>query len=174
MTIVNSFFTVGLYRAALKQVHGERFNLADLFRGENTVRAMLANTVYQIAVVVSAVALVLPAFVVAMLGILTVPIALEHGEGARNSFKRSWSALRKHWLAATLFVTIAGLMSISGAVLFYLGVFVTTPLLYLCVARLYENCLGSTDADDGNTMVNDGITLEMPLPPRIGVEGVHT
>lgn len=159
LTAANAFFTVGLYRAALKQVRGEHFNLVDLFHGKNTVRAMMANTVYQLAVVLSATALLLPAFVIAGLGILTVPIALEQGEGVVNAFKQSWEILKKNWWAATLFTLIAGLMSASGMIIFYLGVFLTTPLLYLSVALLHRNCFGVTQT-------SDGITIDMPLPPE--------
>ena len=166
LAVVNAFFCVGLYRAAAKQVVGEPFGVADLFRGRSTGNALLANLIYQAAVVAAGVFLVLPGFIAAGVGILTVPIALYQNKSPIGSLRASYVVLKEEWGNATLFVLLAALFSYSGGILFYIGVIFTTPILYLCAAILYADKFAVARPVPG-------ITLDMPLPPPAAMESPH-
>ena len=166
----SAFMYGGLFRMAVRQVRGLPLELKDIFRGGPLFGRMLGAMLLlglsgyfleavcvgpmglltwrhgPIAAIIAAgiigVVLLL-ALELALAGLLLPSFALmADGDGALTALKRSIRAMKAQWAAAAGFVFVLGALWYAGALLCYVGLLATTPMIFLVCALAYRDMVG--------------------------------
>lgn len=180
-TIIGSFFMVGMFRMALKQIRGESISVGDLFSGGDAVLPMIGAQL-MVAVVLYAAALVaivpmvvmivgkndlfwIPAIIAVVLmtilntRLFLVPAIVADGRGgAVGSLKQSFEATKGQTLNAFLLMVVLGLVMVLGALACGIGLLFAFPIFPLTIAIVYRDLLGIESGMRGPQ-------LDIPLPP---------
>lgn len=159
--VLGAFFAGGWMRMAIRQVRGERLSLGDLFSGFGFFLPMLIFEILMSAVPLAlmlegtaltakaGVGIVVLLWVVVgigslfWLGLCWPAIALiADGEGLGKALARSAAAMKQDWLMAALYTLAFGAILVLSAIPCYLGLFITSPMMYLSGALCYRDMIG--------------------------------
>lgn len=180
-TIIGSFFMVGMFRMALKQIRGESISVGDLFSGGDAVLPMIgANLLIGLIIMAAALVAVIPmvtmivaknslAWIPGIIAVVLitllntrlflVPAIVADGRGgALGSVKQSFEATNGQTLNAFLLMIVLGLVMILGALACGIGLLFAYPIFPLTIAIVYRDLLGT----EGGMR---GPQLDIPLPP---------
>lgn len=166
-TAVSAFLLGGLFRAACKQVRGERIAVGDLFGASSVFgQVVLATLLVELLTAIAIGAAVIPCAIAAVLlrdqigafavwgavvfaGIafavvtsrlmLAIPLVVDGRQRAVPAIRKSWTALHGRTLAAIVFHALAAILSVLGAILLGIGVLLTLPVYYVAVALVYQD-----------------------------------
>jgi len=158
--ILTALMQGGFLRMAIKQTRGEDIQISDLFGAGDRIGAIIVGQLLlSIASGLGALLCVIPGFIVAGRGMLTLPIAVDQNVGGNEAFSKSWDALKNDTLNAVLFVIVAGLVSLLGALACGIGVLFTAPIGPLAIAIVYRDFF-NTERQMAEPRLN------VPLPPQ--------
>jgi len=131
----------GMYRAAFKQLQGEKISASDLWSGgEFTVSIFLAQFGIMILAIIGFMLCILPVFIVQGLVFLTFPIIVKEKLGPIEAIKKSIDLCKQDWLMFTLFAFVVGFIAQIGVYACYIGIAVTIPLQFIITAVAYRDC----------------------------------
>ncbi len=138
--VIDGVLLGGLFRIACAQVRGEPISAADLFGVTDVlVELVLGSAMLGVALTAAASFCAFPAFVLAGVWMFTIPLIVDGRLRAFAAFGQSWEALKGHWLSASIFHVIAGLIAGLGLCCGVIGLVFTMPLYSLSVAILYRD-----------------------------------
>ena len=141
------FMMGGAYRAAFKQLRGERIQFRDLFSGRDCYWRLLGATVMQfLLVMIGMVLCIIPAFIVAGLLFFTPPLIAERNMGVFEAMRASRDVTRRNWLMFTIFAILVQLIASIGSQACYVGLLVTWPLTFTISAVAFRDCFGVAGA----------------------------
>jgi uncharacterized membrane protein len=150
VTIYLVFTLCGMFRAAMKQIHGEKIEVSDLWKGGRYVLPMiLLYIVNSFLTCIGVLLCFFPAFIVQGLVYLSYPILVREDCGPIEAVQKSWGLAKKDWLMFTLFALVVGIVAQAGAYLCLIGIFFTFPLQFTIAAVAYRDCFESGAADSG-------------------------
>lgn len=136
--MVQGVLVGGLYKMALKQIDGGDIRVGDVFAiGGVAPGLALAGLITAMGTYLGLMILVIPGVIFAGLVMFTMPAVVE-GFGAVDAVKRSFEALKRSWHLAMLFVWVAWMIVVAGALLCGVGLLFTAPLYVLAVAVQYR------------------------------------
>jgi len=159
-TVLGALLQGGLMRMAIKQTRGEEIQVSDLFAAGDRVGAIIVGQLlYNIAMGLGFWLCVIPGFIVAGRGMLTLPIAVDQNVGGNEAFSKSWDALKNDTLNAILFMIVVGLVSALGILGFGIGLLITAPIAPLAIAIVYRDFF-NTERQMAEPRLN------VPLPPQ--------
>lgn len=145
--VVAFWLTIGLYRAALRQVDGEvpgtghlRGNLPALPRVMGA--AALAGAVTSLGLVLC----VVPGLLATGRLQFAVPLAIDRGLSPVEALRASWEATRADTLGYTLHALAVGMLSGLGAHACGVGMVLTWPLFFTATAVAYRDVFGPPPA----------------------------
>lgn len=129
-----------IVQVALKQIRGEGASISALMEiGDVLGKLALLGAIQSVLSTIAGLLCVLPAFVVGALLMFAVPLVIDQKLEPLDAIRRSFDMLNSQWLMALLFVIVAWLVSLSGAILCCVGAVLTIPLYYLSVTVLYND-----------------------------------
>jgi uncharacterized membrane protein len=130
----------GLYRMAIKQVRGEPIQISDLWSVTDVIGQLaLGGLLMGLSIGLASLACYLPAFIVAGLLMLTIPLIVDQKMGAIDAMTRSWNTLKQEWLMAAVLYFVLTFIASIGVVALYIGMLFTYPLLFLGTALVYRD-----------------------------------
>ncbi|MAS94501.1 MAG: hypothetical protein CMO55_14980 [Verrucomicrobiales bacterium] len=101
-----------------------------------------------LAAVVGALVLMFLFALVTAVGNFAMLLILDCEISAGQAIRLSWEVTRMHWFKIALFSIVANLLTIAGALVLYVGVFVTGALSTMAMVHLYIRAFGD-EADQG-------------------------
>ena len=136
-----SYITGGMYKAAFKQIRGEKIAVSDIWSGGDLIFKILgANIVITLLTLTGALFCYFPAFVVGGWLYFTLPLIVQKGLGVFDAISQSFELTKKGWFMFTLFAFVVGMISQIGVYACYVGIVFTLPLLYTISAVAYVDC----------------------------------
>ncbi len=142
MLVYVSYVMGGMYKAAFKQIRGEKIETSDVWSGGFALGLKIAgaNIVITMLVIAGAMLCYVPAFIVAGLVYFTVPLIVKKEMGISEALSRSYEITKKDWLMFTLFAFVAGMIAQIGTYACYIGIIFTLPLMYTISAVAFMDC----------------------------------
>jgi len=139
-TMVSGFLVGGMIHMASNQVRGRAPQIEDLFSVTDCwFDLLLAALLLGAAMALGTVLCVIPGLIVFGLFMLGIPLVVEGRLPATGALIQSWEALKAQWLTVTVFHIFLILVTMSGVLLCFVGVFFTGPLYALSIAILYHD-----------------------------------
>ena len=130
----------GLYRMALKQIRGQEISVGDMFSVTDVLPALIvASLVVAVEVSIGNIFCYVPGIIAGGLLMFAVPFAVDYRGSGMEAVSGSFSTLSGQWLLAALFYLVVSLIGGAGALARGIGVLVTTPLMILSIALLYND-----------------------------------
>lgn len=158
-----AFLLAGAYKSAMKQLRGEAFSVGDLFSGGDCfLRVLGAVLLMAILAAIGGMICIIPAFIVQGLCFFTLPLVVERRMGPIQAIQASIEATKKDWLMFTLFALAVHVIASLGAVLCYVGLLASYPLLFTITAVAYRDVFGVAGASSPNS-------YSPPPPPDYGM-----
>ena len=150
VAVANGLFLGGMFRLACLQVRGHPIRVADLFGITDVLgELVIGSAIWGVAVTAAASFCVIPAFLLAGVWMFMIPLIVDGRLSAMEAISRSWHALKRQWLTATLFQIVAGFLAGLGACL-CLGLFLSMPLYCLSITVLYRDFFLAGGAKGGD------------------------
>jgi uncharacterized membrane protein len=152
MLALSAFLLAGAYKSAMKQLRGEAFSIGDLFSGGDCFLRVL-GVILLIAILgsIGAMLCILPGLIVQGLCFFAIPLVVERGMGPVAAIQASIEATKKDWLMFTAFAFVVGLIAGAGAILCYVGMLASYPLLFLITSVAYRDVFGVAGASNPQT-----------------------
>jgi hypothetical protein len=138
---VNGFFLGGMFRMACRQIRGKRVRAGDLFSVTDVLGELALGSAIYGGCCAFAFALLagIPGLILAGVWMFTIPLIVDARMPAVQAMGQSWRVLKRQWLMATAFHTVAYLLAGVGFCLFCVGLLLTMPLYCLSIAVLYHD-----------------------------------
>ncbi len=136
-----SYVMAGMYKAAFKQIRGEKIEVSDIWTGGSlTMKILGANIMITFFTLIGAVMCYLPAFIVGGWLYFTLPLIVKKGAGVFEAMSQSFDLTKKDWLMFTLFAFVVSMIGQVGVYACYIGIVFSLPLLYTISAVAYVDC----------------------------------
>jgi uncharacterized membrane protein len=131
--------TAGYFLAANKISQGEVLVYPDFFRGfEYYVPLVLVTVIGQFLTVIGLFVLIIPGIYLMVAYLFSSLMVLFGGFEFWNALEYSRKVIQIQWFKFFLFVVLAGVLNIAGAMLFFVGLAVTMPITYFAIYYLFE------------------------------------
>lgn len=150
ITVIGVFFvagplTAGFYIYANKVANDEPRTFSDFFSGFNqTGQLGLGMLVMAILVMVGMFFFVIPGIYLAIAYGFMIPLISLGGMEFWDAMETSRKVISKNWWWFLLFAIVVGVISASGQILLYVGMFVTMPIAYCIQYAAFESIMGET------------------------------
>jgi hypothetical protein len=136
-----AFVSVGMFRAAFKQLDGQKIELSDVWSGGDLVgRMTLTILLVGLLTVIGALLCYLPAFIVGGVLYFAQPLVVRKGLSATEALSASYELAKQDWLMFTLFAFVVSLIAQIGVYACYIGIIFSLPLTYTIGAFAYRDC----------------------------------
>jgi hypothetical protein len=166
VSLIQAYFSCGLYRAAFKQLQGGRIEVRDLFSGGDCfLRGLGATILVGIAVSIGAVLCIIPGFIAAGMFFFTMPLIVHRGLGVTDAMRASWNVGTQNMLMFTLFAFVVSLIAQAGAYACYVGLLATYPLHFTMGVIAYRDCFGVAGARSYASPATQAAAYGVPPPP---------
>ena len=144
-----AFVFAGAYRAAFRQLRGQRTTIGELFsEGDTVLRVIGVYLLMAVFVMIGAIFCILPAYVMAGTLHYSVPLVVERNLGVTEALRASWDATKAHWIQFTLFGLVIQLIAQLGSLACGVGALITFPLFFTITVSAYKDMFGVTGARD--------------------------
>ncbi len=146
--VLTAIVGLGLVRIALNFYKGEESHIETLVSCYHLFpKYFLAFIIYILAVGFGLFLFIIPGIYISLRLWFFDYFLVDEECGAVESLKKSFGATKGNVLKLLLFLLIAGLVNLVGALVLLVGLFVTIPLTILATAFVYKEISGS-DNDD--------------------------
>ena len=143
MLLASAILFTGAYRAAFRQLRGERTTISELFSdGETVLRVIGAYLLIAVLAMIGSIFCVFPAYIVAGTLHYAVPLVIERNLGVTDALSASWNATKAHWFQFTLFGLVIQLIAQLGSLVCGIGLLVTFPLFFTITVAAYKDMFG--------------------------------
>ena len=131
----------GLFHYYLKLIRGEKAELADAFVGFNVAfgALLLVSLVSLLLAGVGFLLCLLPGIYLSVAWILAVPLAMEKRLAFWDAMEVSRKVVSRHWWQFFGLLLVSALLNLLGALVCFVGVFITSPLTGLALMYAYED-----------------------------------
>ena len=147
--LASAILFTGAYRAAFRQLRGERTTIGELFsEGDTVLRVIGAYLLIAVFAMIGSIFCILPAYVVAGTLHYAVPLVIERNLGVTDALRASWDATKAHWFQFTLFGLVIQLIAQLGSLVCGIGLLVTFPLFFTITVAAYKDMFGVKGARD--------------------------
>jgi uncharacterized membrane protein len=140
--LIGAFFVPGLMRILLTTVDGGTPQFASLVaEGHAYVQTLFALLLTTLAIAIGFILLILPGIYVSMRLMFVFPLVIDQRLGAIEAMQKSWSLTGGDVLhLLKLWIAVAGLI-VAGALLLFIGIFVTAPVALLLLVLAYRQIM---------------------------------
>lgn len=160
-----SYFAIGLFRSAFKQIDGEPFDLKDLFSGGDLFfRVLGLHILGGIATMIGVMLCILPAFIVGAWFYLATPLLVDRRCGVFEAITESARLVNRDLWMFVAFSFVVGLIAGVGQYFCMIGLVASMPLHFTITAIAYRDCFGSS-AGSGSVAVQHCSNCGTPREP---------
>jgi hypothetical protein len=160
----------GIAYYAIKHARGQNPTLSDFSAGMRNVGSLfVVGVVVNIMVTIAAIFCCLPLFIVGGLTMLTIPLIVDRNMAPLDAIAESWRVLSAHWLKATLFFFVAGLVAALGVLACGIGIIVTIAIMYASYSVLYVRMFDQPQYSSASPYprgAGPGAGIGQPPPPQ--------
>ncbi len=147
--LASAFVFAGSYRAAFRQLRGQRTTIGELFsEGDTVLRVIGAYLLMSVFVLIGMIFCILPGYVMFGTLLYAVPLVIERNLGVTDALRASWNATKDHWFQFTLFGLVIYLIAQLGSLACFAGTLITFPLFFTITVSAYKDMFGVTGARD--------------------------
>jgi len=136
-----SFIGAGMYRAAFRQLDGNKIEFSDIWSGGDLIGKMAITLVLVgLLTLVGALLCYFPALIVGGVLYFAQPLVVRKGLSPTEALRASYELASQDWLMFTLFAFVVGLIAQIGVYACYIGIIFSLPLAYTISAFAYRDC----------------------------------
>jgi uncharacterized membrane protein len=133
----------GFHIFTMKKLEGRNAEVADLFRGFNYfVPALVASLLMALFTFAGTLFLVIPGLVIAAMYKFTYLFIVDKRMDFWPAMKASHAVVRNDYFGFTMFLILAFLVNVLGAMCFLVGLLVTIPLTFAAITVAYKEIVG--------------------------------
>jgi uncharacterized membrane protein len=134
----------GLYKYYLKLIRGEEANISDAFSGltSSFVQLVILGLVMGILVILGIFACIIPGIYLGVAWAFAIPLVIDKKMDFWSAMELSRKVVTKHWFAVFALLIVVGLISISGIIACFIGIFVTISIGWVALMYAYEDIFG--------------------------------
>ncbi len=137
--VLSIFLTLGFVRICLDVYHGKKPEISDLFsQGSLLVPALIAYLIYVILVFAGFLALLIPGIYLMLRLFFFDYFIVDKKMDGVQALKQSWKVMKGNNLRFFLFVLLAVVVNIIGAMLLVVGLLFTVPTTYMAMVYFYK------------------------------------
>lgn len=143
----SAYLMSGAYRAAFRQMRGERIQVGDIFSaGDVFLRVAGAVLLIGVLSVIGALLCFFPGLIVAGLFSFTLPLIIDGKLGVIDAMRASFERTKGNWFMFTLFILVVSLLAQIGSVACGIGIIVTFPLYFTIHTVAFRDLFGVSGA----------------------------
>ncbi len=134
----------GLYKYYLKWIRGEEATISDAFSGltSSFVQLVILGLVMGTLVILGFFACIIPGIYLGVAWAFAIPLVIDKKLDFWSAMELSRKVVAKHWFAMFALLIVVGLISISGIIACFIGIFVTIPIGWVALMYAYEDIFG--------------------------------
>ncbi len=143
--ILTPALMVGYIMAIMKKMNGEKVALGDIFNMgfSKFVPAFVAAIIIGFAVSIGSVLLIVPGIIAAYTGMLAMfIIADEDNIPFMDAIKKGFELFKANWKVIVIASIVAGFFGSLGAIACGVGAFVTMPITFVAMLKVYQMIKG--------------------------------
>jgi len=138
--VISGPLFLGYGVATRKLQLGEALRIADFFKPfDRFVELLIGVIVMIVLIAIGFVLLVVPGFFLMVALVLTPYFIYFQGQGFWESIKGSRMVVQKKWLSFFLFLILLALINTLGALVFFVGLFITMPITGIAMYLAYQD-----------------------------------
>ncbi len=141
--LINGALIAGFHIFTMKKLMGRNAELGDLFQGFNFfLQALLASIVIATFVFLGTLCLIIPGLIIAAMYKFTFLFIVDKRMDFWQAMKASHTVVRNDYFGFTMFLILAFLVNVLGALCLFVGLFVTIPVTFAAITVAYREIVG--------------------------------
>jgi uncharacterized membrane protein len=141
--LINGALIAGFHIFTMKKLMGRNAELGDLFQGFNFfLQALLASIVIATFVFLGTLCLIIPGLIIAAMYKFTFLFIVDKRMDFWQAMKASHAVVRNDYFGFTMFLILAFLVNVLGALCLFVGLFVTIPVTFAAITVAYREIVG--------------------------------
>jgi len=141
--ILQGAMIIGLHIMAIKRLQGRTPEFADVFKGFNYfVPGLVAALLIMVGVSIGMLLCIIPGLVIAAATMFSYLFIVDRNMDFWPAIQASHEVVKLDYLGFTLFLVALGVLQIVGALLCFVGLLVTLPIMYCAITVAYKETVG--------------------------------
>ena len=141
--ILQGAMIIGLHIMAIKKLQHRTPEFADVFKGFNYfVPALVASLLISVGVFVGMIFCIIPGLVILAVTMFSYLFIVDRNMDFWPAIQASHEVVKLDYLGFTLFILALGVLQIVGALLCFVGLLVTLPIMYADITVAYKETVG--------------------------------
>jgi len=141
--ILQGAMIIGLHIMAIKKLQNRTPEFADVFKGFNYfVPALVASLLISVGVFVGMIFCIIPGLVILAVTMFSYLFIVDRNMDFWPAIQASHEVVKLDYLGFTLFILALGVLQIVGALLCFVGLLVTLPIMYAAITVAYKETVG--------------------------------
>jgi uncharacterized membrane protein len=141
--ILQGAMIIGLHIMAIKRIQGRTPEFADVFKGFNYfVPGLVAALLIMVGVSIGMLLCIIPGLVIAAATMFSYLFIVDRNMDFWPAIQASHEVVKLDYLGFTLFLVALGVLQIVGALLCFVGLLVTLPIMYCAITVAYKETVG--------------------------------
>ena len=133
----------GFHIYTMKKLMGRRAEFSDIFKGFNFfLPTLFATLLIGIFTFLGTLALIIPGLIVAAMYKFTYLFIVDKRMDFWEAMKASHAVVRNDYLGFTMFLILAFLVNVLGAMCLFVGLLVTVPMTFAAITVAYKELVG--------------------------------
>lgn len=141
--ILQGAMIVGLHIMAIKRIQGRTPEFADVFKGFNYfVPSLVAALLISIGVFAGMILCIVPGLVIAAATIFSYLFIVDRGMDFWPAIQASHDVVKNDYVGFTIFFLALAILQMVGALLCFVGILITLPIMYGAITVAYKETVG--------------------------------
>lgn len=141
--VLQGAMIIGLHIMAIKKIQGKTPEFADVFKGFNFfVPALVASLLISVGVFFGMILCIVPGLVVGAATMFSYLFIVDRGMDFMPALQASHDVVKNDYMGFTLFFLGLAVLQIVGALLCFVGLLVTLPIMYCAITVAYKETVG--------------------------------
>jgi uncharacterized membrane protein len=141
--ILQGAMIIGLHIMAIKKIQGRTPEFADVFKGFNYfVPGLVAALLISVGVMFGMILCIVPGLVIAAATMFAYLFIVDRNMDFWPAIQASHEVVKNDYVGFTIFFLALGVLQIIGAILCFVGLLVTLPIMYCAITVAYKETVG--------------------------------
>jgi uncharacterized membrane protein len=141
--ILQGAMIIGLHIMAIKKLQGRTPEFADVFKGFNYfVPGLVAALLISVGVFAGMILCIVPGLVIAAATMFSYLFIVDRNMDFWPAIQASHEVVKNDYVGFTIFFLALGILQMIGALLCFVGILVTLPIMYCAITVAYKETVG--------------------------------
>jgi uncharacterized membrane protein len=141
--ILQGAMIIGLHIMAIKKIQGRTPEFADVFKGFNYfVPGLVAALLISVGVMAGMILCIVPGLVIAAATMFSYLFIVDRNMDFWPAIQASHEVVKNDYVGFTIFFLALGVLQMVGALLCFVGLLITLPIMYCAITVAYKETVG--------------------------------